>query len=273
MKMEKVKCQIITPMLMHGENTNVAELRPPAIKGAMRFWWRAIHGNLNLTQLKEQESRLFGGAGDGNAVRSSFRIKLQSKCLKTKEADPLPHKPKNKDGSPKFTIKGYEENQSFTVEFIGQEVESIRRIFELTTILGGFGLRSRRGFGSIEIINKNNTKVTEEYIKGLITNINKNFKYTSVVPYPYIKEIQIGKQYQDFNSLLKVIYKATSGKCGKHLFYDPRFSSPIYVSVLKLSEKDYRPIITTLNCTSDKFKNKTREQGLSVMNEFKGAIL
>jgi CRISPR-associated protein Cmr1 len=267
MKIKKINGKIITPMLIHGEDTQVAELRPPSIKGAMRFWWRAIHGNLSLDELKKQETKLFGGAGESNALKSSFRIKLETTYLKSEQIDPLPHK---KGG---FKISGYKENQNFEISLIGKELAKVEKIFELTVILGGFGLRSRRGFGCVSMIKDNSTPITEEYIKGLIADINKEFKYTSTVQYPYIKEFKIGKTYRNFNDLQKVISKATSGKCGKHLFNDSRFSSPIYVSILKFNNNDYRPIITTLNCTSVKFKNKTKEEGLKVMNEFKKAIL
>jgi len=265
MGIKTVNCKLITPMLMHGEDTRVAELRPPAIKGAMRFWWRAIHGNLTLKELKEEESKLFGGAGEDSAVKSSFRIKIGQTLSSPITVNSLPHK--------RVMTNGYKENQKFQIQFIGKDLDRIEKIFELSTILGGFGLRSRRGFGSVEIIKEHRSEVTEKYIKSLIKDINKDFTYTSIINYPYIKEIEIGQKYQDLNILLKVISKATSGKCGKHLFNDSRFSSPIYVSVLKFNENDYKPIITTLNCTSNKFKNKTEEQGLKIMNEFKGAIL
>lgn len=259
------KCKLITPMLIHGENTNIAELRPPAIKGSMRFWWRAIHGNLELTQLKEQESRLFGGAGDGNAVRSSFRIKLQNKYLKIKEANPLPHKPKNRDGSPKFTISSYEENQNFTVEFIGHEVDNIRRIFELTTILGGFGQRSRRGFGSVQIDNQEN--ITVEYIQALIQQINPNYNNESDINYPYLKEVEIGRDYNNIDDLIRTISSATHHHNGDGMFGSVRggrYASPIYISVIK-NGQNYQPIITTLNATKRIDSNR--------LDEFKGAIL
>jgi len=103
MGIKTINCQLITPMLMHGEDTRVAELRPPAIKGAMRFWWRAIHGNLTLKELKEQESKLFGGVGEDSAVKSSFRIKIGQTL-----SNPLlllnPNPPKIVDNSKIFSI-------------------------------------------------------------------------------------------------------------------------------------------------------------------------
>ena len=53
-------CEVITPMFLSGADGN-PELRPPSIKGMMRFWWRAINSHLahpNLKTLKEEENTL-----------------------------------------------------------------------------------------------------------------------------------------------------------------------------------------------------------------------
>ncbi len=247
----KIKCNIITPMLMHGENTKIIELRPPSIKGAMRFWWRAIqaiHGNLSLKDMKKQESMIFGGAVDESAVKSSFRIKINSFNLKSEQINPLPHKKRG------FNINGYKANQSFEVEFLGENLELIKSIFRLSTILGGFGQRSRRGFGSIQIID--DWEITEENIKNLIININKNFKYKSNIDYPYILDFKISTNgKKDYNEVLKKISHATHDHANKCIgSVNPRYASPVYVSVIKKEDK-YFPIITTL-----KYKEKCKDK-------------
>jgi len=258
MNRKTIECKLITPMLMHGENTAVAELRPPAIKGAMRFWWRAIHGNFGLDDLKKKESKLFGGAGEDSAVKSSFRIKLLTSYLQTEQIDPLPHK------NSRFRISGYRENQNFKIEFIGKELDIVNDIFKLTSILGGFGQRSRRGFGSIQI----QDSINIGYIKNLIKEINPKFKYyNSLNNYPYIKDIEIGKEYDNMNDLIRTISSATHNHNKDGMFgsvQNGRYASPLYISVIKDKAK-YRPIITTLNATK-----RIDERRLT---EFKGAIL
>jgi len=260
MERKLYKCKIITTMLMHGEDTRVAELRPPAIKGAMRFWWRAIHGNLSLEELKKQESAILGGAGDGNALKSSFRIKLSNMHLITEQVNPLPHKQNSG-----FTISGYKENQNFNIELIGKELTQIKNIFKLSTILGGLGQRARRGFGSIEIQNQDSISV--ESIQSLISEINPDFNYQSESNYPYIKNIEIGKEYDDMNVLIKTISSATHKHNGDGMFgsvKSGRYASPVYISLLKENTK-YRPIITILNATK-RIDNQR-------LIDFKGAIL
>ncbi|MBK9462163.1 MAG: type III-B CRISPR module RAMP protein Cmr1 [Sphingobacteriales bacterium] len=47
-------CETITPMFLSGANQDVPELRPPSIKGALRFWWRAMNGHLSLGDLRNR---------------------------------------------------------------------------------------------------------------------------------------------------------------------------------------------------------------------------
>jgi len=135
-------CQTITPMLMHGADGSSAELRPASIKGVLRFWWRAIHGDLSLDDLHRQEGEIFGNT-EG---RSSFSIRIKPKILTSKSQNALPHRPKP------VNLNGFKENQTFEVTISGQNLELIKNLFILATTLGGFGQRSRRGFGSVKIV-------------------------------------------------------------------------------------------------------------------------
>ena len=257
--MEKleIQCEMVTPLLLHGENTKNAELRAPSIKGAMRFWWRAINGNLSLDELKKEEAKIFGGAREDSAIKSSFRIKLLTSYLQTASIDPLPHKKSH------FRIKGYGESQKLNIVFIGKELNIIEKIFELTTILSGFGQRARRGFGSIQT--KDNIDI--KYIENIIKEINPNFDYTVENNYPYIKRIEIGKQYNKMNDLIKTISSATHTYNKDGMFgsvRNGRYASPVYISIIK-DNNHYRPIITTLKAT----KPITEQR----LEEFKGAIL
>lgn len=68
--------RITTPMFLGGGNIQEAEgLRPPSIKGALRFWWRALnwgrffkeqdfHIMRALSRLHKEECRLFGATAE-----------------------------------------------------------------------------------------------------------------------------------------------------------------------------------------------------------------
>ncbi len=242
-----IRCEIVTPLLMHGYDGKTPELREQSFKGVMRFWFRAIHGNLDLKELREKEAEIFGD----KQKKSSFRMKINYKNLDSDNFNPLPHKNSN------FEIKGFKPNQIFEIEFIGKNLELVKNIFILSAILGGFGQRSRRGFGSIKINNIDNkvfnfTYSKDEIIK-LIKKINPEFttnddheSFKSKGKFPYIKSITIGTNfYNDYNILLKKIGLATH-KFACFRSANHRLASPVYVTINR-NNNQYLPIITSLN--------------------------
>ena len=70
----KCDCSIITSMFLSGADGK-PELRAPSIKGAMRFWWRAMNGHLSPEDLKRKETAIFGGSGEKDG-RSKVVIKI-----------------------------------------------------------------------------------------------------------------------------------------------------------------------------------------------------
>jgi CRISPR-associated protein Cmr1 len=71
--------RIVTPLFMSGSDKSKAELRVPSIKGVLRFWWRALAlGRLgSVDKVREEESRIFGSAGDDvGQARVHLRLKL-----------------------------------------------------------------------------------------------------------------------------------------------------------------------------------------------------
>jgi len=299
----KIKCNIITPMLMHGENTKITELRPPSIKGAMRFWWRAIHGNLLLKRLikkesqndlfleylREEEAKIFGS----KEKRSPFRIKIKSNNLENEKFKILDYEDliqqdlkikglkeneikKRISKYQKTKINGFVTNQKFEIEILGDNLEYIKKIFILSTILGGFGQRSRRGFGKIEItkIDEDDFKfeLTKTNIINLIKEINPDFDFNIKNNYPFIRQIEISsKKYSSYKEALKWIgYYAHKYKDNCIGSANPRFASPLYTSVLKINTK-YVPIVTTLNIYSKCVNNV--KQCIQKIENFKKDIL
>lgn len=86
-------CKSITPMFMYGANQNEPELRPASIKGVMRFWWRAINGDLSLDELKEKEGEIFGST----VRRSKVNIRVRQKKFDMKKVSEIKDKEKEFD--------------------------------------------------------------------------------------------------------------------------------------------------------------------------------
>jgi len=160
MKTITFECETITPMFMYGADGTTPELRPASIKGVMRFWWRAIHGNLELSELKKKEGEIFGDT----EKKSSFSIKVEKYKLNSKKI---------------------EENFRFKIDFLisNRCTVDIKSFFELVVILGLFGQKGKgknKTQGAIKIVkidNKSYTKTIDlDYIYTLLENFTSNYK-------------------------------------------------------------------------------------------------
>jgi len=293
------ECELITPMFMYGGDGRTLEIRPSEFKGMLRFWWRALHPELSLEELRKKEGEIFGNTDR----KSSFRIRIFHNYQK-KEYKALPHQPeiisiwdkkenkrKNVPNKKAFKLKAYlpTQNKQLEINFIIYSndkylTDLIKNLFILSSIIGGFGRRSRRGFGSLKINNVNGENFNhEDYflldnIETLIKNINPNFSFwfrRNGDSYPYIKNIDIGTiSYNSYDEILKHIGQLTHDcRCGKAGVFknEERFASPCYVSVIKKNDK-YFPIITSLNIAIGNNKNLTNFQK-NTISKFKKSIL
>ena len=299
------ECEVITPMFLNGADGKTPELRAPSIKGALRFWWRAMNGHLRLEELEKQEIEIFGGVGLGNlpAQRSSIVIQLFDTELETINYPMLPHRIDDKQyGFPSYA-DAFDSKEKFKIKLIAQKervfsIEKLKALFELTCLLGGLGKRVRRGMGSVKIIGfTQNNEATKDYspsstiseIETLIRVISPHFSthgnaiintYTGGVEnYGWIKQIELGtKPEPNFRRLLSKAGKTASDlKRDKPYNYEVslghafkgRFASPIYVSIIE-KDKGFIPIITTLNTVPDRDKEKI---DLTLQEKFKKALL
>jgi CRISPR-associated protein Cmr1 len=178
MQILEAQYQIVTPMFIGGAHqTDEPEIRPPSIKGALRFWWRALqwgsclkgnggHIGRALKELYQKEADLFGAA----AIENRFG---QGMCqIKLKQVQPQGIEkdwPRNNDAGAGFLGYGLDGTQNnpqhrqairqgkFTVCVTlksGIQAEQIQQIHHALLawgLLGGLGSRSRRGFGSVAI--------------------------------------------------------------------------------------------------------------------------
>lgn len=258
-----IECQGITPMFMGGANGNENILRPPSLKGVLRFWWRAMNGHMSLTELKKKESEYFGGTEP--ATRSKIIIHPFDELKRKEEKiSKTPHRENPYEQAAvivRFSIKiSYHESIDLDV----------KNLIKVAFVLGGVGNRSRRGFGSFKIISINGDEPfsTIESYQNFIQNIT-TLESSTMADYPYIKKVQIGKEYDDYQSLLVQIGQSSHENDFDTLGFAKRklkFASPIYVSAIQVGKK-LHPIITTLNTP------KIIEGKIEKQEAFKKAIL
>lgn len=83
--------RIVTPIFLGGADpTTQAELRVPSIKGALRFWWRALMwGKVNdIAELRRREADLFGSSDVGQS-KVLMRLELLGSPAALKAGDVL----------------------------------------------------------------------------------------------------------------------------------------------------------------------------------------
>lgn len=295
MKKTHFLCKTVTPVFSGGADKDKPELRPPTIKGSMRFWWRAIKG-LSLETLKKGsksqkcEGAIFGASNE-KLGKSKFNIKTYAN-LKTEQFQTRPYRDSKKDSEgivPNLELSIHLSTYNHNINFYSQ-------ILKGALILGGIGKRSRRGYGKVKILSVNNQPFNFDYnlesILKIVNSISDDYEIdsnriilkssqTSNNPrylkevYPYLKEIQISQVPLDsWKEAVKKIRKATHNYA-KHDSIGfakgrERLASPIYVSIIEKSANKFLPIISTLETV---FKTRGNTPDYRIQEKFKEEIL
>lgn len=175
-------CEVATPMFLSGTDGSTPELRPPSIKGALRFWWRAMNGDMGVAALKQEESRIFGGGGE-NGTRSLVTITIEKRSLLTCHSGAMEIAQYSGIGYLLYStifmqkrdcfVPGSEFSISFS-SYYPELLETTVKAFACLVFFGGLGSRSRRGAGSVYVKN------IEGNAKGHLHTVLKVFDTTGI---------------------------------------------------------------------------------------------
>jgi CRISPR-associated protein Cmr1 len=175
-------------MFLAGADGQTAELRPPSIKGMLRFWWRAAQAG--VTDFKQREAAIFGSGGE-NGGRSSFSLQVMADNLeKDVTQDSLEPRPWPKGHS--YQVHGHTLNileylaygtykwdkgaNVLVRQYIkpGFEFELKVRLFDATNQpevlqalqlfcrFGTLGAKSRNGYGSFQVVKVESSLATSD---------------------------------------------------------------------------------------------------------------
>ena len=193
MRKIEAKFKIVTPLFMSGADQQKAELRVPSIKGALRFWWRALAlGRLgSVERVRNVEADLFGSSDrevgqskvllnlttpksqdvikvraqlkypDGTVVGPGARYlgyglmeAFASRNKRTKEGQltrPCLMSPVDAELSILFNPKRFKEDDDGKDELM-KCMKEIQSALIAMGLFGGLGSRSRKGYGSFNLI-------------------------------------------------------------------------------------------------------------------------
>ncbi|MEJ5200742.1 MAG: type III-B CRISPR module RAMP protein Cmr1 [Anaerolineales bacterium] len=144
--------QTVTPLFIRGADQNgPPELRSPAFRGVLRYWYRALLGGVigdqNRSELQRLEALVFGATD----CASSVSIRLHG----SPETDMYPILPHKSDSARR---KAFSPGQNFNLTLQAAPYcddlvwKNACMALNLALLLGGFGLRSRRGAGNLQVI-------------------------------------------------------------------------------------------------------------------------
>ncbi|MEJ5305700.1 MAG: type III-B CRISPR module RAMP protein Cmr1 [Ignavibacteria bacterium] len=244
------ECETITPMFLAGVDGKTPELRPPSIKGAMRFWWRATNAHLQLHELKNREAAIFGGSGE-NEGRSKFNLKVSVNNYKLEAS--LRNKiwdSKNNSIRKEYQGMAYllystfmqKDNQRpyFSKIFFSIEISSYQKevlveaanSFYILSIFGALGSRSRRGGGNFII-----TKILDDNkivpsLK-LLIDIENNMELVE-----FIKTVVSQITIKNSNNLKNNTYSNLSSF--KVFISDPETSAEECLQIMGNQYKEFR---------------------------------
>lgn len=171
----KATYRIVTPMFIGDAQQEATAISPQSVKGALRFWWRALmwgeiyadtkNNVAALKQLHELEGKLFGQATD-NASAALFTLRVNDSAIRYQKKSDWPRGGNDFSGylglglwaTNKTKARLYiDENQSFSVSLLCSDKVTALQREGLTDALtawglwGGLGSRARRAFGSVAL--------------------------------------------------------------------------------------------------------------------------
>lgn len=245
-------CETITPMFLGDHTGRGAELRPPSIKGAMRFWWRATQSFNSISALKTAEGEIFGTPdGEGKKSKLLITAKILNSTKPTNNSLPEKHNLNAISNGKKITADSikylafgktpsgsaknnnfqplafyFEPGTKFEVIFLvaHEHIKTVNETFHLVAKYGGLGGKSRNGFGSFRILEIDGASVFSASVDLYSSNFNNLPDYPAFSIYS--SEIQSNKTYNEWEDAMgafgKVYYNAKN-ELGKAPFHPNSF--------------------------------------------------
>jgi len=173
-----VRLKVVTPILGGSHQTRAIDdvdiIRPASVRGHLRFWWRALYGSQypSAEKLYERESALWGRAATDDGGRSAVEIRVDVEgsgdiddsdidLQQTPGAYALwPARAEKKQGQVvKPTAPRRKPGTQFqlTLKAPATYEAEVKNAVRAWILFGGYGGRTRRGLGSLKVIDPAST--------------------------------------------------------------------------------------------------------------------
>lgn len=278
--MNKIELEVetVTPLFIAGADTRCIGnegLRPPSIKGLMRWWFRAILGGMvEIDELKKKEDEIFGFTKQKSKIKilssTNAQLKKSKTCIQFKKENfPkylwFPFDPSKKEKEKGEIRYYYPEKSIFKIFLYSRESTSFRiasgALWALI-YLGGVGSRSRRGAGSLKInkkpenspynfaFNGKTLNETKEFIEDNLSKLFKEFKKLANgdfnlqenVKFPVLSkkdsEIELMNYTNSWRKSLMNIQKIYKDFRDKEILKKVNFGLPININIKENKENE-----------------------------------
>jgi CRISPR-associated protein Cmr1 len=193
-----VKIEFITPAFVGNDDPNNVALNEKALKGLLRFWWRAFLSDpsWDYKKLFEEEEKIFGSQNRA----SSFSILIMERTENRQEnfGDFLRTQWRTQgspDGVKYLLYRKVLDNSAFiepgatyTIKFFAKDNNTMGEVLKALWFLenfGGIGSRSRRGAGSFVVKNIEVPEECSDNLKSLkekfLYNYDKSKEVTKLI--------------------------------------------------------------------------------------------
>ncbi|OGR28518.1 MAG: type III-B CRISPR module RAMP protein Cmr1 [Desulfobacterales bacterium RIFOXYA12_FULL_46_15] len=266
MEQREFEVEIVTPLFLGGSDPKKAELRVPSIKGALRFWWRALYGSDDLQDMKKQEGEIFGSTDK----KASFSIQLkgiENICparLNLPQGLRIPTQSRGRtfpisiveylayglceyDRTQRknvYTKEHLPVGTRFVLQLNIYNTSHENQIVDALKTLGNFGgagSRSRNGFGCLKIDNLAISPKSDLKVKSFASFSKQTLLFDKFKPM---------NKWEDALSEIGKVYRASRISLeGKHIFIKrPLIAKPLIVkNEIAINERHAKPYFLHVN--------------------------
>jgi CRISPR-associated protein Cmr1 len=171
-----VQLEVVTPILGGSHQTRASDdvdvIRAPSVRGHLRFWWRALYAAqcANADALYQRESALWGRAATDEGGRSAVEIRISVEHTESTDSSEIrlfsgrdqpatpgayalwPARAETKTNTPTAPRRQPGTQFQLTLKVPATHEAEVKNALRAWILFGGYGGRTRRGLGSLNVI-------------------------------------------------------------------------------------------------------------------------
>jgi len=241
------ECEVVTPLFLGGADPQNAEFRAAPIKGALRFWWRALYGSNDIESMKKSEDAIWGSTQCKSMVTvevispdiQPVREKLDRGNFNIYEYLGYGYRVGN-------IVRSYFKEGIFTIRLCYNKEyhEQVTNALSFLMYFGGIGAKTRNGFGSLKC-KEVQKPMFEQFKKGPIKSFTSLSERSLLFDKFYQKESwkaalsEIGNVYKEARFELKNMREKRELIAKPFKQDNSRHAKPYFLHINKLSDNNY----------------------------------